>query len=127
MQNVIIYQVSPRDIPETGPRGEPLKRPSLGIIVPNPSWDIDQVARKDVPAGAPYLIIDAADVPEDRTYREAWEANFSKPDGHGIGADDWFAEQAAAAEEQAARMAEVEAGLSAALAAPMPQPEEPAP
>lgn len=33
------------------------------------SW----VAAKDVPAGKPYKIIDAADVPTDRTFRNAWE------------------------------------------------------
>lgn len=56
---------------------------------------VDEIARKDVPAGLPYLIVDTADLPADRTYRDAWTADFSEPHGHGIGAEAWFAEQAA--------------------------------
>lgn len=36
-----------------------------------------------VPAGVPFLVVDESDVPADRTYREAWEADFSTPDGLG--------------------------------------------
>lgn len=31
------------------------------------------VARKDVPAGLPFKILDAAEIPTDRTFRAAWE------------------------------------------------------
>lgn len=55
---------------------------------------IDEIARKDVPAGLPYLIVDEADIPTDRTYRDAWTADFSAPHGYGIGPEAWFAEQA---------------------------------
>lgn len=55
---------------------------------------VSEIARKDVPQGKPYLIVDAADLPEDKTYMDAWQADFSEPDGVGIGADAWFAEQA---------------------------------
>jgi hypothetical protein len=34
-----------------------------------------------VPDGVPFLIIDKTDVPSDRTYRDAWEADFSEPNG----------------------------------------------
>ena len=34
---------------------------------------IEQIAAKDVPAGKPYKIIDTADIPTDRTFRNAWE------------------------------------------------------
>ena len=34
---------------------------------------IEQIADKDVPAGAPYKIIDASDIPTDCTFRNAWE------------------------------------------------------
>ena len=34
-------------------------------------------------------------IPTDRTFYEAWEADFTNPTGHGIGAHAWFAEQAA--------------------------------
>ena len=50
------------------------------------------MALKDVPAGTPYLIVNpATDLPPDFDFFEAWEADFSTPDGHGIGADAWFA------------------------------------
>lgn len=54
---------------------------------------LTEIARKDVPAGKPYKIIDASEVPTDRTYRNAWEADFTDPDGYGIGGKAWFAEQ----------------------------------
>ena len=31
------------------------------------------VAAKDVPTGKPFKIVDVADIPEDRTFRNAWE------------------------------------------------------
>jgi len=34
---------------------------------------IEQIAAKDVPAGKPYKIVDVADIPSDRTFRNAWE------------------------------------------------------
>lgn len=47
----------------------------VAIIVPAPSsgLTIEQIAAKDVPAGKPYKIVDAADIPTDRTFRAAWE------------------------------------------------------
>ena len=55
---------------------------------------IEEVARKDVPAGVPYLFVTRDQLPDDAFF-DAWEADFSNPDGHGIGAEAWFAEQAA--------------------------------
>lgn len=46
---------------------------------------IEEIALKDVPSGTPYKIINRSDLPEDRTFRNAWEADFSSPDGYGIG------------------------------------------
>jgi hypothetical protein len=68
----------------------------VAIIVPAPECklSIEEIARKDVPAGTPYKIVDATDIPSDRTFRSAWEADISTPDGQGIGQDAWFAEQA---------------------------------
>lgn len=76
----------------------------VSILIPTGEIAIEEVARKDVPAGVPYKIVDVADIPEDRTFRGAWEVEITEPDGTGIGADAWFAEQAAikAAEEAAA-------------------------
>lgn len=65
----------------------------VAVIIPSGELPIEEVARKDVPAGVPYKIVDTADVPSDRTFRGAWEADIATPDGVGIGADSWFAEQ----------------------------------
>ena len=49
------------------------------ILVPAPEWlaqegnTVELLALKDVPEGKPYKIIDTADVPSDRTFRNAWE------------------------------------------------------
>jgi hypothetical protein len=34
---------------------------------------IEKIADKDVPAGVPFKIVDAATIPSDRTFRNAWE------------------------------------------------------
>ena len=57
---------------------------------------ITEIARKDVPAGVPFRIIPATDLPESANYREAWTADFTNPDGEGIGAEAWWAEKTAA-------------------------------
>jgi len=75
---------------------------TVAIVYPSGELDIEEVARKDVPAGVAYKIVDVADIPSDRTFRNAWEADFTNPDGVGIGADAWFAEQAAKAQESEA-------------------------
>lgn len=68
----------------------------IAIIVPaDCGLSIQEIARKDVPAGAPYIIVDSEIIPKDREFRNAWEADFSSPDGYGIGADAWFDEQEA--------------------------------
>jgi hypothetical protein len=47
----------------------------VSIIIPSPSWNgaIDELASKDVPANTPYKIVDASEIPSDRTFRNAWE------------------------------------------------------
>lgn len=47
----------------------------VAIIIPSPDCGltIEEIASKDVPAGKPYKIVDVADIPEDRTFRNAWE------------------------------------------------------
>ena len=66
---------------------------TLALVISTGELPIEDVAQKDVPAGVPYLIVDSADVPEDHTFFGAWEADFSNPDGHGLGADAYFATQ----------------------------------
>lgn len=46
----------------------------VSIIIPaDCGLTIEQIAEKDVPVGTPYKIIDADEVPSDRTFRDAWE------------------------------------------------------
>ena len=63
---------------------------SVVIPAPNTKYTIEQLALKDVPAGKPYKIIENTDVPTDRTFRSAWESDFTEPEGFGIGADEFF-------------------------------------
>jgi hypothetical protein len=65
----------------------------VSIIYPTGELSIEEVAKKDVPAGVPYKIVDVADIPEDRTFRAAWEVDITEPDGIGLGYDAWFALQ----------------------------------
>lgn len=58
----------------------------IAVVIPSGEVPIEIVARKDVPPGVPYRIISVADIPEDRTFRAAWEADFSHPHGYGEGA-----------------------------------------
>jgi hypothetical protein len=49
----------------------------VSILIPTPEYlaehTIEELAAKDVPEGKPYKIIDVTDIPEDRTFRDAWE------------------------------------------------------
>lgn len=47
----------------------------VAIIIPAPECGltIEEIAAKDVPQGKPYKIVDVADIPTDRTFRDAWE------------------------------------------------------
>ena len=53
------------------------------LLAPNYAWmqennvSLADVAKKDVPPGKKYLIIDESDVPEDHTFYDAWEADFT--------------------------------------------------
>ena len=57
------------------------------ILTPAPEClavhTIEEIAAKDVPANLPYKIIDATDLPADRTFRNAWEVVIDVPDGVG--------------------------------------------
>jgi hypothetical protein len=70
----------------------------LSVVIPTGELPIADVCQKDVPAGTPYLIVEDDVIPSDRSFRGAWEADFSNPDGYGIGADAWFAAKAPAEE-----------------------------
>jgi hypothetical protein len=49
------------------------------IIVPaDCGLSLAEIAAKDVPSGKPHRIVDAADIPADRTFRDAWTADFTE-------------------------------------------------
>lgn len=60
----------------------PTNNGRIAVIVPAEECNltIEQIAKKDVPTDTPYKIIDVADVPTDRTFRAAWEADFKTYD-----------------------------------------------
>lgn len=64
---------------------------SLSVIIPSGELSIIDTAEKDVPAGLPYLIVEDDVVPSDRSFRDAWEADFSNPDGTSMGEAAWRA------------------------------------
>jgi hypothetical protein len=51
----------------------------VAVIVPSPNWlaqegnSIEKLAAMRVPAGKPFKIVDVADIPTDRSFRDAWE------------------------------------------------------
>ena len=47
----------------------------VSIIVPitESGLTVEQIAKKDVPTGKKYKIVDVAEVSSDRTFRNAWE------------------------------------------------------
>jgi hypothetical protein len=70
----------------------------VAVIIPTAECietrTIEEIAAKDVPAGVPYKIIDMSDVPSDRTFRNAWEADISQPDGIGAQSNEFQTEAA---------------------------------
>ena len=49
---------------------------AVGIIVPSPNalkiMSIEDIAKKDVPTGLKYKIVDVSEIPTDREFRNAW-------------------------------------------------------
>ena len=52
----------------------------VSIIVPitESGLTVEQIAKKDVPTGKKYKIVDVSEVSSDRTFRNAWEINESE-------------------------------------------------
>lgn len=46
---------------------------TVAVIIPTGEISIEEVAAKDVPQGVDYSIVDASEIPSDRTFRNAWE------------------------------------------------------
>jgi hypothetical protein len=53
----------------------PVGNGGVVIIIPSPDCGltIEEIAKKDVPKGTPYKIVDVSEIPSDRTFRDAWE------------------------------------------------------
>lgn len=57
----------------------PTDEGGVAVLIPAPEWlaqegnTLEALAAKDVPPGKPWKIVDAADIPTDRTFRAAWE------------------------------------------------------
>tara|TARA_S200002703_G_scaffold5354_1_gene6262 strand:- start:80 stop:295 length:216 start_codon:yes stop_codon:yes gene_type:complete len=46
---------------------------SISIIIPaNCGLTVEQIAKKDVPTGLKYKIVNVSEISSDRTYRDAW-------------------------------------------------------
>ena len=63
----------------------PTDEGGIAIIVPAPECplSLEEICVKDVPTGVPYRIIDSSELPADGEFRNAWEADFTNPDGYG--------------------------------------------
>ena len=54
------------------------KNESGGVSILHPTDEalsfmtIDEIAKKDVPAGVKYKIVEDSEIPTDRTFRDAW-------------------------------------------------------
>lgn len=72
---VIVYKNDGGDVSIVRPTEESLKLLSISTI-----------AAKDVPTGKPYAIIDASEIPADRSDRAAWTVDEADLTG-GVGAD----------------------------------------
>ena len=59
------------------------KNKSGGVSILHPTEEalsfmtIDEIAKKDVPTGAKYKIVEDSEIPIDRTFREAWTVDDS--------------------------------------------------
>tara|TARA_R110000803_G_scaffold78714_2_gene143948 strand:+ start:557 stop:769 length:213 start_codon:yes stop_codon:yes gene_type:complete len=49
----------------------------VAVIVPSPKWlgTIEELAKKDVPTGTKYKIVDTSTISSDRSFRNAWEVD----------------------------------------------------
>lgn len=66
---------------------------TITVVYPSGELPVEVVALKDVPHNVPYKFIEHTMLPEDRTFRNAWTADFSSPDGYGLGHEVWINQQ----------------------------------
>lgn len=57
---------------------------SISLVVPTiNNYNLHSLAKNIVPSGIGYRIISSNDIPNDRSFRDAWSLDFSNPDGYG--------------------------------------------
>lgn len=79
MSKVIIYKSDNGGVVEVFPTPDILQ-----------TRTVDEVAKKDVPHGKPYKIVDQSELPTDLTFRNAWEVDESLlTDGVGAESNDF--------------------------------------
>ena len=62
----------------------PTNEGGVAVIIPTGELSIEATAKKDVPTGTAYWIVDVSEIPSDRTDRDAWElVDMPEPDGYG--------------------------------------------
>jgi hypothetical protein len=66
----------------------------VAVIYPAPEalerYGIEAIARKDVPPGLPFKIIDSSELPTDQTHRDRWTCDDAiLTDGVGNATNDW--------------------------------------
>lgn len=73
---------------------------AVAVLYPSPrcKYPIERIAQKDVPKGTPFWFFDSLMLPEDRSFRSAWEldeASMGNPDGVGDpeAFSDWHASE----------------------------------
>lgn len=90
----------------------------VAVVTPSPNSDLSiaEIAQKDVPAGVPFVIVGTSELP-DFEFHEAWECDFSEPDGYGVGHDAWFEMEAALAPKPTPAPAPGDTAIQAELTA----------
>lgn len=59
----------------------------IAIFIPSENINVENVVHSVVPEGLPFLFVNKSDIPQDIEFRNAWDADFSQPDGISTGAN----------------------------------------
>ena len=53
---------------------------TVSVLIPSPNWSgtMEELAKKDVPTGLKYKIVEDEVIPSDRSFRDAWEVDESE-------------------------------------------------
>ena len=53
---------------------------TVSVLIPSPNWSgtMEELAKKDVPTGLKYKIVEDEVIPSDRSFRNAWEVDESE-------------------------------------------------